>query len=216
MIIVQFAQSIKFFELLACIIGFIYWKKLKHSHFKFFPIYLLLIFIGEVVAYFLNKHGYLKEKTMLYDFMIIPLEFLFFHWLYYKTFDKTGKRIVVACSVIYISTVCLEKLFLKDLKTIFMSLSYSIGNITFLIIVLKYFISLVKSDKILNFKVDFLFWVSVAILVFYLGTFPYFGLRNVLIKDYNNIFYDYTWVMIFLNYTMYLLISTGFICYKEK
>src|ERR1044071_5925628 len=70
-------------ELAACITGFIYWKKIKDSYWKWFAIYLLLIVLTEVAALFIAYQ--LKDAALngkLYSYFGIPLQFLFFSWLF--------------------------------------------------------------------------------------------------------------------------------------
>ncbi len=56
-----------------------------------------------------------------------------------------------------------------------------------------------------------LFWVSLGLLLYYLGTFPYYGLRNTFVKDFHDVFVTYTYIEYFLNSLMYLMFTISFI-----
>jgi hypothetical protein len=202
-------------ELVAAVTGFMYWGKLKSSHFKWFPVYLAIIAACEFTASILKQKG-IAGYIPLYDFFVIPLEFLFFHWLYYKGLNKPGKKITICCSVLYILSFGTEIFFLKNTENFFFSLSYSIGNITLLVLSISYFLDLMKSARIVTFNKELFFWINVGVILFYLGTFPYYGLFNLLVKEQYNVFIALTWAMVILNILMYLLFITGFIWGKPK
>lgn len=214
--IITFVRCIKFFELGAFITGLIFFRKFKNSYVRYFIFYLGVLIFCETIAYFLNEAKMYEPKNALYDFIVLPLEFLFFHWFYYQSFSNRGRLIVALCSILYIISWVIDQMFFVNAKTVFMSLSYSAGNVTLLILIFTYFNQMIATNEILYFKTDIKFWVSLGILVFYLGTFPYFGLRNVLIKQYNPLFRSYTWGMIFLDYIMYCLFAIGFAKHQFK
>jgi hypothetical protein len=61
-----------------------------------------------------------------------------------------------------------------------------------------------------------MFWTALGLIIFYLGTFPLYALRNTLVKHYLSVFTGYYYVSFVLNYCMYILFSIGFICHKPK
>jgi hypothetical protein len=156
-----------------------------------------------------------RVANYLSIFIIIPFEFLFFSWLFYKNLYK--KPIVIWGSCLYIFAYLLEHILFKFKKDyFFFSFSYSIGNIILLIFILMYFYKLTYSERILFFYKEKMFWVALGCLIFYLGTFPYYGIFNLLLKNHYELLVSYTWVEIFLDYTMYLLFAASFIWGKEK
>jgi hypothetical protein len=206
---------IKYMELAAAVAGFMYWGKLKNSHFKWFPVYLAIISACEFTGYMLIQKGIAGNKQ-LYTLFVIPLEFLFLHWFYYRELNRQGKRIAISCSILFVFSLAAEVFLLKESKNFFFSLSYSIGNITLLVLSITYFVDLMKSVRIVTFYKELFFWVNVGVILFYLGTFPYYGLFNLLVKEQYNVFISLTWAMVILNNLMYLLFVTGFIWGKPK
>ena len=85
-----------------------------------------------------------------------------------------------------------------------------------LILILSYFFQLVTSNSILNFKNNMLFWVCLGMLLYYLGTFPYFGLRNTFATNFQDVFNTYTYIAYFLNALMYLMFTISFIWGKPN
>ena len=206
-----FKKALVGFELLASIVGLVNWQKIKHDYFISFPIYLLLIAILEIICFWR-----LGELAKILDvFILIPLEFLFFFWLFYKNSQK--KRLILIGSFVYLISFIVEIFIAERInKGYFLSFSYSIGNIVLLVFILQYFYYLVFTERILFFYRERMFWVALGLLVFYLGTFPYFGLYNLLVTKHFKLLISYTWVEIFLDYTMYLLFAASFIWGREK
>lgn len=206
-----FKKAIFGFELLAAIIGLINWQRVKNNYWKWFPFYLLLLPILETLTYWTPK----AMINYINTFIIIPIEFLFFCWLFYK--NSQQKKIVILGSCIYIVSFIAEMLLAEKMKSrYFFSFSYSIGNLILLIFILRYFYYLIFTERILFFYRERMFWVALGLLVFYLGTFPYFGLYNLLVTKHFKLLISYTWVEIFLDYTMYLLFAASFIWGREK
>jgi hypothetical protein len=207
--LVLFTKCLLIVEGLAVIAGFITWRKWSNSYLKWFVIYLLIIFIFEVlywIFFFYNK----GTISLLLHEIIIPFEMIFINWLFYKIFNTRNKKLILSGIVFYVLALLLEKTILNNFTYYFQSLSYTVGNLFILIYIILFFVELVNSDKILTFKKLTEFWIVCGLLVFYLGTFPFYGLYNELAKNID-IFMAVAWVATSLNYCMYLLFTIGFI-----
>jgi hypothetical protein len=199
------------FEFLAAIIGFLNWSKIKGNYWQYFPFYLLVLTMSDLVSIYLPS----KSVNIYYTYFIIPLEFLFVFYLFKNNLKYN--KLVWGCITVYIISFLIEIIYENiNQKNVFLSVSYSVGNLLLLILILRYFYFLIYSERILSFNTEPMFWVSLGLLLFYLGTFPYYGLYNLLKTKYFDILVSYTWIMIFLNYAMYLLFAASFIWGKEK
>lgn len=81
-------ESLIWTEGLAAIIFIIFYKNAKDSYWKYFSIYLIVMFLSEVFG---KWGGNLIEysKPIFFNYFVIPIEFLFLYWLYAsKTFKK--------------------------------------------------------------------------------------------------------------------------------
>jgi hypothetical protein len=209
-----FMKGLVVVEFLAAIAGFFTWSKWKNSNLKWFPFYLFVITALEFCFYLFygmkkfDTAGFIKEIQ-------VPIEILFINWFFFKTLTKKLRIIIPAGIIIYIVSLILELTWLKSNTYYFESLSATIGNLCILIYCIIYFIDLVNSDKILFFRKLTVFWLVTGMLVFYLGTFPYYGLYNELGKN-ENLFISISWVALSLNYCMYLLFTIAFIWGKPQ
>ncbi len=182
---------LRIFEAIAFLTGLVYWKKIKNTYWVWFVLYLLFIVLSEAIGtYFItaNKHANLA----FFNYFEIPIEFIFFFSLFHQSYKLSKyKWLPIVCMAVFLVSWIMDLLYFSKLQFFFYSFSYTIGNLLLLILILGYFIRLVTSDAILNFSHDMLFWVSTGLLLYYLGTFPFYGLRNTLTKNYKEVYITY-------------------------
>lgn len=209
-----------FLELLACITGFVYWKKIKDTYWKWFPFYLGILFLTEIAGQILRLVFDDNEtNTAIYRYFGIPIQFLFFFWLFYCYFSNLNKKDRIwppIGAAIYILSWLTEWFFFEKVRWWFMSFSYTIGNIMLLVLVILFFIRFINSEMILKYKQSMMFWVCLGLLIFYLGAFPYFALRNTLFYNFRSVFDVYSYVSLGLDYLMYICFIIAFICSRPK
>jgi hypothetical protein len=208
-------ECIVFAEAMAAVAGFITWRKWKGSYYQWLPFYLAAITICECVGYYLGAAKNYEALKILYSWFVIPLEISFICWIFYKRMPERS-TIIISLWLFYLLLLGLDFFYFNSKDYILMSVSYTAGNAIILFLVLAFFSRLMSGSGILYFKSDILFWVSAGLLLFYLGTFPYYCLYNIMAKQYMPVFIGYTWVMICLNYIMYLLFTAGFIWGKAR
>ncbi|MEZ2445939.1 hypothetical protein AB6805_29695 [Chitinophaga sp. RCC_12] len=207
-------------ELLACVTGIVYWKKLRHSHWKWFPIYLAAIVIVELAGKYIREvRGDVALNSKLYLYFGIPLQFLFFYWLfrqYYKYNMARLKNWPLVAAAAYITSWIVDIAYLSEEKLWFFSFSYTIGNIMLLILIIAFFARLAASEEVLQFRTNLMFWVCLGLLIFYMGTLPFYGLHNTLRTRYPAIFMVYWYIQFGLNYLMYISFILAMIWSKPK
>lgn len=201
-------------EFIAALVGFIYLFKLKNSYWKWFSIYLILIFTQELFWFFKNSFLNIRKEDY-YAFVGIPVQYLFLFWLYaYKSLKN--KLLFVIVSFIYLLTYIPFEFFLKRLN-VFYSVNLNIGTFLILLLIVFEFIKQIKNDDILKFKKNKMFYVNVGLIMFYIGTYPFFAFYDVLMRDpYTGIWNVYYVYFMFSNILMYLLFSASFIWGKHQ
>ena len=209
--LILFSRLLILAEAAAAIAGLITWSKWRGTYLKWVPLYLALIVCLELSERLLRNFGQVAVASLILKVSIVT-EMLFIHCFFYKTLNK---KIIIAGACVYLLGFLLENFFIQDELYYFQSLSYTIGNLFILVYLLMFFMELVKSEKILVFKKLTVFWISLGMLVFYLGTFPFYGLYNELSKDLD-LFVPLAWISTSLNYSMYLLFTIAFIWGKPQ
>ena len=207
---------LRIMEAIACIAGFLAWKKIKDSYWKWFPVYLAFIVVSEFIGNYTQVHHLEHLNKAYFNYFEIPIEFLFFFWIFHMAFRRIiYSHLPMICTCIYIACWLADifylRIYFNQSKFWFDSFSNTMGNLLLLILILRYFTELVSSDAILHFKSDMLFWVSTGLLIFYLGTFPFFGLYNILARVDQEFFLTYKYIMYVLNCIMYLSFTFSFI-----
>lgn len=182
----------------------------------------LLIYFGFIVLaeyigrYFVGNKQFNYSKYW-FAFIVIPLEFFFWYWFFLNHFKVKKERAIVKTGIMVLAvSFIVEWLFFYDTKAIFISLSYTLGNLILLLFILLYFKNLIHSKRILTFDKEVEFWICCGLLLFYLGTFPMFGLYNYFLANYPQELKTYYVVMLILNSLMYLLFSFGMLWTKPK
>lgn len=208
-----FYNCINITEVTAALVGLFYYKKLKHTYWKWFVVYLIFISFSELISRF-GLEDLSKIRKYFFGFFVIPIEFIFFYWLYAKKSLKL-KRLFLISSFIYLFFYSLNFLNLDQVRII-SSMSYTVGVFLLAIMVYLEFIKQIKSDEILNFYSNKMFYINIGILLFYIGTLPFFAFDKQLYLNNNELWSNYKTYFLFSVNIMYLLFTASFICGKPK
>lgn len=217
MTLLHATNAIKYFELLTCIIAFYNYEKLKGTFWKYLPFFFMMVFLLECVGYFFTEMKAYTSNVLLYKYVVIPFTFYCYLFIFKNILSKKAQPVLIAGGIIFTISLLIESFVLGSYHTFFASLSLSIANLFVLVYVLIYYAELVDSEDLVDFYHSISFWFATGVLLFYLGCLPYFGLYNILAKNYfKTIFIPYTWIFVILNYLMYTLFSIGLLWSKKK
>ena len=213
-----------FVELVACIAGFLCWRKIKHSYWRWFPVYLAVIVLTEAAGeYALIVKRDLDLNVAIYKYWGIPIQFFFFYWLFHKHFNlKAKNRWPLFSAAIYL--LCLLSdisswpgfMYTNVSKSGFLATSYAVGVILLVILSLIYFVKFVKSDEPVSFRSDMMFSVAIGLMLFYMLTLPFNMLRTYLYYNYRTVFDIYWHAQYILDYLMYLMFAVAFVWGKAR
>ena len=190
----------------------LHWPKLKNSYWKWFVTYLCTLFLIEAFSKWGLKNNP-SYRAYLYDFFGIPIQFLFFYWLYaVKSLKNSG--LFWMCILLYsLSFVPYFMLFSKG--SIVFSLSYTVGNVLLMWMVFLEIFKQIKSEKILLFRSNFMFYINIGIMLFYIGTLPFFSFYGLILKN-ENLWLSYYIFFMVANHIMYLLFICAFVWGKPN
>lgn len=200
-------QIILLSEFMAAAVGVFNFNKFTNSYWKYFIYYLVFIFLAEmgsefVLCDFQGLRGY------YYDFFVIPVEFLFLYWLYgYKSL-RNEKLFWISC-VIYLLSFIPHILFFKEVNLVY-SFNYVTGTFLLCIMIISEFNKQMKTDDILKFSENMMFYVNTGVCLLYVGSLPFFAFYSLLLKDmviWNNyyIFFMITNILMYLLFSIALL-----------
>jgi hypothetical protein len=203
-------------EAIAFITGLLHWKKVRNSYWKWFVIYLGVITLCEILGY---SFSYLFKSTVLnrhlYNYFVVPLELLFFFWLFYRDLTDRLKRLLVSVAIgIYLVSFLVNVIMLPDVNFWFFPFSYLFGIIVMLTLSISFFIR--PENTRAHYKQNMMFWISLGILIFFLVSSPFYVLRSALYYNYTDLFWIYYYVQFGATYLMYILFSMAFIYGKPR
>jgi hypothetical protein len=109
----------------------------------------------------------------------------------------------------YVIVFIVENFILPQKRFFFLSFSICIGCIGLLILIFKYFSHLMLSDKLISYKTQLSFWVATGLLIYFLGSLPFFGMFNILAEKYMRVHYAYYHIILILSTLMYCFFVAG-------
>ncbi len=199
-------------QFLAALVGCLYYNNVKRSYWKWFTVYLTVLFISEFVrAYFLNVS--IDVIHQYYLFIVLPLEFIFLYWLYAQQSLK-NKKLFLLFSILLIGTTFFTS-FMENLRDA-ISLNTNVGSLLLIILVVQEYLKQIKNDDILKFKENKMFYINLGVVLFYVGSFPFHVFQKYLHADYQTITECYYVYFLVANCIMYLLFAASFIWGKEQ
>ena len=175
-------------------------------------IYLIFIFIQELFWKDI-KFAFNIKKQEYYAFWGIPIQYLFFYWLYALKSLK-NKKLFFVCSSIYLLTFIPLEILNQRIRVLY-SINLTMGSIILIVLVVLEFLKQIKNDDILKFKENKMFYINTGVILFYVGTYPFSAFYHMLLK-YPEIWNVYYFYFLIANCIMYLLFTASFIWGKHQ
>ena len=162
------------------IFALIYYNKYKNYPFyKYFIIYLLNILLFKIIDFFIGDGVSGEEGNFdLYNYYTF-FEFNFIVLIYYSLIENKKNLIWIKLLAVSFNLIYFISFYLSFLNLYTVQIE---GFFNSLLIII-YFIELLNSEMVLNYKKIFPFWMSVGFLLFYLTSIPFFTLLYSKIFD---------------------------------
>ncbi len=202
-----------FFEGLSAFFAIIYFKNSNTKYWKYFALYLILIFVLDCLGRF-GKFPVFFSKISFYNYLVIPFQFIFLYWLFaYKSLQK--KVIFYIFSLLYLASFIPSEIYFNESKLIY-SFNYTFGCLLLMILVILEYYKQINSDNILTFHQNKMFYINLGVSLFYIGTLPFYTFYTILYNDYSSIWKIYYIYFMISNIIMYFLFSISFIWGKQN
>ncbi len=219
-----FRYFVPFAELLAAVVGTIFFYKYKHTYLKYFLLLLWYITLTEFTIWYVSSNNinallFFDENGVQFNLWFYNLleivTFITLYSIYLKAIKTIKYKLWIKIFIIsFIILTIINWYILQSFIFEMAELPAIVGSIFLIIIILFYFIELLKSDKIVAFHKILLFWISVGLLLYYSGTIPFSLKFNdyMLFPGIHKLFLINTILAI----TMYLIFTFGFIWSKKE
>jgi hypothetical protein len=201
-------------------VGLWFWlPRWKQRVWKRLPLYISLIALGEWTGWYLIKINQGKWNPALYSFIIHPITFVFLYWIFgqYEKEQKRSSQLWRVFSILTALACIADRFFFSAQKLWFSSFSYLVGTLLLCMLLIRFFLRYLFSNQIFGFGRDIMFWFCSTLFIYYMGTFPFFAMRNTLANlYYDEIFMPYFYVQITLSALMYISFFIIYTCTKPK
>ena len=209
---------------LTLLVALIKYPKYYSTPLKYFPILLMYTFLTELLGYF-TKHyevfhisifsSFIRHNVIIYNIYNLVF-FSYFFYVYWSYIDhKKYKKYIIFAAIFYL-LVSLINPFFQSFKLESQVYSYLAGAFAILICIILFFMEHRNSSKKLDYRFTGIKWISIGLLIFYLGYAPIKASR----------FYNYTYqlneyvhirrIHLSLIVLMYICFIIGFLRMKRK
>ena len=197
-----------FIQLIAAIVGVWNIKKLSLPREKYFLLLLWFTFLVELTNLLLKDLVGIESSTGHTIYSIISFLF-YFYWYYDVLESRFSKIVTLLFTTAFLSMSALAFAFPDTLGG--KGYAFVTGAISLLVLTFFHFYQLLRSDEVLVVKYKLSFWVSTALLLFYMGILPL-----VLLAEYLEVKgSSYAIILICLNLILYGCYIIGFIWTKK-
>ncbi len=201
-----------FIQFLAAVFSSIYYRKYNRSKLKFFSFLLWYTFLNELFGIFFIDY-ISRYNAIIYNlYHVINFVLLF---IIYKSFIKQKKyKFCVSLFIVIYLVTFLVNAFYENYLTEFQTVPHIVASALILICITFYFAELLKSIKVLHTNRNLMFWISIGLLIFFVGNIPFRIARNYY-GDKTDISILFV-INIILTIVMNVCFIIGFIWSKKK
>lgn len=211
-LILFLSVAVTVFQVLVAVIALLFYKKYKDTPLKYLYIIFLYGAVNEMVGSFVGN--YLGYNAFLYN-IYNTLFFFYFYYVFLQYVQKTNhKNWIFLCFVIF-TVACLVNPFFESYITRPQLFAYIVGACLLIFCIILYFIEVLTTSKILHINQDLLFWVSVGLLLFYVGYLP-IKITRLFFADKQNLLLTIKAVQLLLIIIMNSCFIIGFLWMKKK
>jgi len=194
-------------ELVAAIFATIHFKKYAISNEKYFLHFLWYTFSIDTLGSILNYFSI--DNSWLFNIFTVT-SFLFYFYWYYTILKSKKLRIITIAATLFFLGMTLLTYIVPQLAG--QGYAFVAGSFGLLILTVFNHYQLLKGDEVLILKYKLSFWISTALLLFYMGLIPFALLSKYL--DLNEM--TGSVILLCLNVILYGCYVIGFIWTKQR
>ncbi len=150
------------------------------------------------------------DNSWLYNIFTFTSFLFYFNWYYSILKRPKLKKSVLPFTIIFV-VVAIFCLFTQSWEE-YHTYTFFTGAVFLLVLTLFHFYQLLNSNEVLIVKYKLSFWISTALLLFYMGMIPI-----IFLMEYTNIrVFSYLIIIISLNVILYGCYIIGFLWTKKE
>lgn len=191
--------------LTAIVVYFITRNKIAGS----FALYLLFIVSIELTGRYMNLVSH-KVNFQLYN-MSVPVEYLFFTWIFYKSFQNKKNRILAKIFMITFPIFALFNFYFIEGSHQFNDNFLKVGSFAMIFFSCLYLVELLSANRRVNIVAEPMFWITSGVLLFNTGEFANNALSNIIFDKWDEWLPTFTKINHSLIFVLYSCISIALI-----
>lgn len=159
-------------QFVAALIASLFFYKYRNSFLKYFLVYLWITFIFEITAFLLRKYDIVNNNSAIYNVYSV-LSFFYLFSIFIKAIhDQQKKNILKAACLLYF-IILVAAGFYENYLLEPQIISYVFAELILILGIGFYLVEILKSEKALYANKTLLFWISLGLLLFSVGTIPF-------------------------------------------
>ncbi len=203
-----------YFEIAAFTTSVIVWRQIASTPLRWFVFYLFFIVVVELSGRYI-KQVLGGSNGWLYN-ISVPVEYVFFAFLFYKHFRSTRNiQYVKYYILIFPLFVLINDLFVQDILS-FSTNILKVGSFFMIIFCCHYFFEILKVELVINPVQHPFFWIVSGLFIFNVGEFVYIALSDSLFHNWPTFRGLVKKINNSLVCTLYSCIITGLLLTKWK
>ncbi|PQJ68510.1 hypothetical protein [Polaribacter butkevichii] len=149
------------------IVAVSFFKKYKLPYFKYFLGYVITVIVFEYIVQLANFYGHATKGIYnIYTFFEYNLVALIYFKLTKETVShKWIKYLMILFNIIYLFSFIFKRI--QDYTVL-------LGALIVCLFMVFYLKELLKSDRIISFEKSLPFWITIAFLLYYLTSLPFY------------------------------------------
>jgi hypothetical protein len=206
-----------YFEIAALLTCVLFWLWLRKPLLLWLTLFLIFIVTVELTGRYIGR--VLKEANyQLYNFSV-PVEYLFFAFLFYRFFKTASYHRVAGWFLVIFPLFALVNFFFIEGPDIFNTNFLKVGSLCMIILACLYFIEILKLEQLINPLVQPMFWIATGIFLFNTGEFVNNSLSHVLFANWKNWMATVSKInhsLIYILYSCIILAAISFLWDKQE
>lgn len=197
--------------LITTVVGFIYINKFwQNKLLRYWFIFVLYSFTNEVVNRYIIDVLHVRVYT-LNNLWFIANNVFYMLFLLNLINSKNRKNVIKVLLGVFLLYFSVSAVFYKDLTKDYFVDTFILGQFCVVLSIMLYYVDVLNSDRILQFKKSLFFYISIGALVFNIGLLPVYVIAELI--DWQGIF---RYIILGVNIVLNACFVLGFIRSKKE
>lgn len=174
-------DAIIYFQIVPAVLGSYYYYKYKKSFLKYFLILLWYTVFNDLFGMYYHKNIDVNNSILYNIYQVIQVSFLLI--LYKKSVFKLSSKKLLSFFLLIYYVAFIINCFFDNIFSDYFSTTYLLSAVFIVYGIILYFLEILNSDKIIYINKILLFWISIAMLVYFVPSIPFYVVRKYYIDS---------------------------------